>query len=67
MKRMWIGAAILAVLLAAGLLVGQVMEDRTAPGAEKLHQAAEFARAENWEQAIELAVEVQTEWEHISD
>ena len=65
MKRMWIGAGLLALLLAAGLLVGEVMADRTAPGAEKLRQAAQYARAEEWEQAEELAGEVQTDWERI--
>jgi len=65
MKRMWIGAAILAILLTVGLLVGEVMAERTAPGAEKLRQAAQYARAEEWEQAEELAGEVQTDWERI--
>ena len=63
MKRMWIGAGLLAVLLAVGLLVGELMEHRTAPGAEKLRQAAEYARAEDWDQASELANEVQADWE----
>ena len=63
MKRMWIGAAILGILLAAGLLVGEVMERRTAPGAEQLRQAAEFARAEQWEQATALADGVRADWE----
>ena len=63
MKRMWIGAAILALLLAAGLLVGEVMENRMSPGAETLRRAAEAARAEEWDQAAELADAVRADWE----
>ena len=63
MKRMWIGAALLAVLLAAGLLVGEVMENQTAPGAEKLRQAAQYARTAQWEPAENLADAVRADWE----
>ena len=62
MKRTWIGAALLALLLAAGILVGEVMDHRISPGAEQLRQAAEYARRGEWEQAEELADGVRADW-----
>ena len=62
MRRMWIGAGILAVLLAAGILAGAVMEKRVSPGAETLRLAAEAALMEDWETAVSLTDAVRADW-----
>ena len=63
MKRMWIGAALLAVLLAAGLLAGSALEARFSPAAQALRQAGEWAAAEDWDRAAALSDEVRADWE----
>lgn len=63
MKRTWIGAGLLAVLLAAGLLMGTVMEARVCPGAQALRQAGDYAMEENWEKAEALTQTVRADWE----
>ena len=65
MKRMWIGAGLLAVLLAAGLTLGTVMENRLAPGTEALRQAGAAALAEDWEKAEALADTARADWERV--
>ena len=62
MKRVWIGAGVLAVLLTAGLLAGFAMKG-LCPGAEKLERAGELALAARWEEAEALLDAVEEEWE----
>ena len=66
MKRMWIGVALLAVLLTAGLLTGAAMENQIGPGAEKLLQAADAAAAGDWEEAAALTDAVRADWDRVS-
>ena len=63
MKRVWIGGALLAVLLAVGLLAGWAMDRGLCPGAEKLKQAGELAAAGRWEAAEEMLEDVEEIWE----
>ena len=63
MKRVWIGGALLAALLIAGLLAGWAMERGLCPGAEKLERAGELAMAGRWGAAEELLEEVEEDWE----
>ena len=63
MKRVWIGGALLAVLVAVGLLAGWAMDRGLCPGAEKLRKAGELAAAGRWEAAEELLEEVEEDWE----
>ena len=63
MKRVWIGGALLAVLLTAGLLAGWAMDQGLCPGAQKLEQAGELAAAGRWEAAEELLDDVEEIWE----
>ena len=63
MKRVWIGGALLAVLLTAGLLAGWAMDRGLCPGAEKLKLAGELAAEGQWEAAEELLDEVEDDWE----
>ena len=63
MKRVWIGGALLAVLLTAGLLAGWAMDRGLCPGAEKLKQAGELAAAGRWEAAEEMLEDVEEIWE----
>ena len=65
MKRVWMGAGLLAILLVAGLLIGTGMARRLAPGAEALRRAGNSAREGNWEQAETLTREAQQDWEKI--
>ena len=63
MKRVWIGGALLAVLLTVGLLAGWAMDRGLCPGAEKLKQAGELAAAGRWEAAEEMLDDVEDIWE----
>ena len=62
MKRVWIGGALLAVLLTAGLLAGWAMDRGLCPGAEKLERAGELAAANRWEAAEEMLGDVEEIW-----
>lgn len=62
MIRMWIGAGLLAVLLAAGILAGGAVRSRTAPAAADLRRAGEAALAEDWETAEALTEAVRARW-----
>ena len=63
MKRVWIGGALLAVLLTVGLLAGWAMDRGLCPGAEKLKQAGELAAANRWGAAEEMLDDVEDIWE----
>ena len=63
MKRVWIGGALLAVLLTVGVLAGWAMDRGLCPGAEKLRQAGELAAANRWGAAEELLDDVEDIWE----
>ena len=63
MKRMWIGAGLLAVLLAAGLLVGHALDARFSHDARALRQAGDWAAAEDWDRAAVLSDTVRGDWE----
>ncbi len=51
MKRLWLGVALLAVLLAASIAAQAVTGRIHEPIAKDLEQAADAALAEDWEQA----------------
>ena len=63
MKRVWIGAGLLAILLALGLLAGEVMERRLAPGMEAMTQAGLSAREGDWNRAEALTAWAKADWE----
>ena len=63
MKRVWIGAGLLAVLLTVGILAGWAMDKGLSPGADRLKEAGELAMAGRWEAAEELLDEVEDRWE----
>ena len=63
MKRMVIGSVLLISLLVGGALSSRAMVPWHAPLEETLCQAAEFACAENWEQAKYLRRKAQERWE----
>ena len=62
MKRMWIGAALLAVLLLGGLLSGRFMARTHGPLEEVLEQAAQAALTDQWEMAEELSGRAEAAW-----
>lgn len=63
MKRGWIGAGLLAVILAVGLLVTWCMDRFHDPVAGNLEQAAERALHGDWETADLLTQRAQADWE----
>ena len=63
MKRVWIGAGLLAVLLVLGLLAGAAMERWLTPGAGRLEQAGALALEGRWEEAREIVEDVEEDWE----
>lgn len=63
MKRMWIGAALLGLLLASGLLVTGFMEETHGPSARDLDRAAALALEEDWGKARALTAKVRKNWD----
>ena len=60
MKRIWIGIGFLVVLLAAGLVVMQVMDHQLGEISDTLEQAAE---APTWERSVTLANKAEKGWQ----
>ena len=63
MKRAWIGAGLLTVLLLGGLLSGRWMTKVHTPLAGILEQAAQAAMAEQWERAVSLQEQGEALWQ----
>lgn len=63
MKRLWIGIAILAVLLAGSLSISFAMEKIHRPIARDLESAAQKALDEDWETALTLFHKANARWE----
>lgn len=63
MKRSWMGAGMLLVLLISGLLVTYFMAKIHDPIARDLTMAGEYALAGDWEQAEELSRKAVQAWE----
>ena len=63
MKRSWIGAGLLLVLLISGLLVTWCMAKIHDPIARDLTTAGEYALSGNWEQAEALSRKAAQTWE----
>lgn len=66
MKRVWIGASLLALLLVAALLVGEGLYRRMEPGAQALRQAGTAAQSGDWTQAEALVADVQQDWKKMN-
>lgn len=62
MKRMWIGAVLLVLLLVAGILVGEFMERTHCPDARILERAAARAMAGDWVGARQLSGSAEAGW-----
>ena len=62
MKRIWFGAAMLAVLLVLGFSCGTFMERTHAAQSKDLTRAAELALEENWAGAENFVSAVRREW-----
>ena len=63
MKRTWIGIALLSVLFAGGLWLGEHMEKTLLPGAADLEKAAQLALTEEWDKAEALLTRTQKNWQ----
>ncbi len=62
MRRLWLGAGILAALLLLSGCVSFCIERVHAPIAQTLSQAAEAADAQDWEKAKALAEAARARW-----
>ena len=62
MKRLWFGAGLLVLLLAASLYLGDVTADLTAPVESDLDKAAVAALEGNWPLASALYLRAQKHW-----
>lgn len=63
MRRMWIGVALLVLMLVSGILVAEFMERTHSPGAEDLEAAAQMAMDGNWNKAEALTAKVRKNWQ----
>jgi hypothetical protein len=63
MNRFWIGVGLLLALLGAGFWSMFAMDRIHRSIVEDLHQSAEAAQAENWEEADALAQDATVQWE----
>jgi len=62
MKRLWIGIAFLAVMLAVGIFLTVLFDRIHTPMAEDLQQASELAMEDNWEKATALTRQARADW-----
>ena len=62
MKQLWIGLGLLALLLAGGLLLGDLMEEAARMPAEDLEKAADCILEENWDLASALLIRAEKTW-----
>ena len=63
MKRMWIGTALLVLMLVSGILVTEFMERSHQPGAKDLNRAAALALDDEWGKAEALTARAQENWQ----
>ncbi len=63
MKRLWLGIAILAVLLGLSIGVQAAMDKLHSPIAQNLEKAAEYALDDNWEQANKHFAQARHTWQ----
>ena len=63
MKRLWIGIAVLTLLLAMGIVVSLAFRSIHLPTAQLLSQAGQAAMDGDWEQAEGLRQQAQQRWE----
>jgi len=64
MKRGWIGAALLLVLLAGGIWSVMLLTRQHSPMERQMEQAAAYALAMDWEKAEALTGSVRAAWEN---
>lgn len=67
MKRLWIGLAVLTVLLFSGWAVSHFMERCHEPIYEDLMQAARSAAQGDWHRAEALAASAREQWQQCRD
>lgn len=63
MKRIWIGIALLAVVLVSGCLASHFMEHHHMSIAEDLDRAAQLALEDQWEGALSITARARENWQ----
>ena len=64
MKRFWIGVAILLFLLLTGSVTAWGIRQIHHPMVQQLQTASRLALAEDWSNAVPLAADVHSRWQH---
>lgn len=64
MKRLWIAASILVLLLAASLTNGWYIRSLTSQMARQLEQAQSLARQDQWDRAAKITKKAYQDWEN---
>lgn len=67
MNRIWLGVALMVLLLIIGFCSGALMDKLHAPIADLLTQAADAALAEDWQKNTALITQARAEWERCRD
>ena len=62
MKQLWIGLALVVLILGSGMLLETSLEKQHHPQARDLEQAAAWARLDNWDMARSLLVRARQDW-----
>lgn len=63
MKRLWIAAVLMAVLLAGSLIDAWYVQSLCDSLTGRLEEAQQLARAEQWDRASELTQQVYQDWQ----
>lgn len=63
MKRCWLGAGLLVLLLLSGILTARWTEDHHREIADMISQAEESMLREDWDQAVSLIRQAKGQWE----
>ena len=64
MKQLWYGTALLVFLFAAGLFLGNHLENAWAQPIRDLGRAVDAAMEENWDLASALVTRAEKDWQH---
>ena len=63
MKRFWLGAALLFLLLGLGFFSAGATSHICEPLGQQLEQGAQLAQQQQWQQALKLSRQAQQRWE----
>ena len=65
MKRLWIGIALLALILLAGILIPEFLEHNHTPIIHDLERASKLAMEERWDSSQDFSRRAEKKWKKI--